>query len=78
MRGQTRAAEEDWTVPELRRALADHGLTACRARHTRTKRVLRQLVTLRREDLSGEMLEELVRWWSHEIAPDAVLHTVAD
>jgi hypothetical protein len=61
----TRAAEEGWSIAMLRAELRRQGGSgrARRASPRRANRVVRDLLTLRREDLPEELLEQLRRWW---------------
>jgi hypothetical protein len=61
-----RALHGEWTATNLRRELADEGLTNVRGTRNPVRSLLMELVKLRGDDLSGEMRAELTAWWTRE------------
>jgi hypothetical protein len=63
----TRAAESRWTVAELRRQLEAQGLATRRSAGRRAGPLLARLVKLRRDDLTGELVDVLSDWLRREV-----------
>lgn len=59
----TRAAEEGWSAEHLRTRLRDASLIVRPRSANHVRRLLSELVKLRRDDIPEGMVGELARWW---------------
>ena len=59
----TRAAEEGWSVDNLRARLRDAGLILRPRSAAHVRRLITELVKLRRDEIPAGLVEELARWW---------------
>lgn len=67
----TRAAEEGWSVHELRSRLRAQVPQASRPpRRVRTSRLVLELTQLHRDEIGNELLGKLREWWQKEVSRD--------
>jgi hypothetical protein len=59
----THAAERSWSANQLRERLREAGLVARRPGPARARRLISDVVKLRSEEVPGDLVAELDRWW---------------